>query len=171
MGVTALAAGCSTAVDGQVRPPAPDTAPSLASADPWVVFDGVEECAVLDLGLRPHQFPAARKETAGGSRGCIADKPRFGTAGIVLDALQGLDQVGSDPAALFDGKIHGRRMVLDRESLPSTTGDCAIYLEVSDTARVMINTALSRGTTDQACEFVQQVAAAVEPALPPVSPS
>ncbi|MBN6034088.1 hypothetical protein [Amycolatopsis sp. 195334CR] len=164
--IVVAAAGCSTVVKGQTSPPSAPAETSQADTDPWAVFAGVVECDVLNSGLGPHGFPPARKETAGGPRGCISDKPKFGTALLNLDAVQGIDAVRGDQSQHFAGTVNDRRALLNREATPGTTGDCAIHLEVSATARANIGVALSVGTTDQACDFVQQVASAIEPMLP-----
>ncbi|MBN6037194.1 DUF3558 family protein [Amycolatopsis sp. 195334CR] len=165
-----LVGACTPTETGNATPTANQDPPSGAptpsgEAD---VFADVEECQILDKALVNEGFPPARKETAGGERGCITDKPRYGTVGIVLDDQQGIDDVKSDPSKLFGGDVNGRRSLLDKESLPSTSGDCTVYLEVAAKARVMVNTALSRGTTDEACEFISRVSVAVEPQLPKV---
>lgn len=163
-------AACSPSEEGRGTPATGQNVTSGTSEPSAGVgaFDGVQECQVLDNALAAEGFPPARKETAGGDRGCITDKPRYGTVGIVLDDQQGLDDVATDPSKLFDGKVNGRRILVDKESLPSTTGDCAVYLEVAAKARVMLNTALSRGTTEEACDFIERISTAVEPQLPKV---
>ncbi|WP_020416340.1 hypothetical protein [Amycolatopsis sp. ATCC 39116] len=152
----AAAAGCTSTVAGTASP-APTTAPT-ASAD---VFNGLNACRLLDQlnagqGFNPGENKSARNQ-------CVAVKPGWGSFALALDPEQGLSEFATANTGVVNSSINGRRAM----QAQTTTGGCAIALEVTEHARVLVIATLS-DTADgiRACPDARTFADKVEPLLP-----
>jgi hypothetical protein len=157
---------CSDKLGGQPAPTStsanPSSAPSAASDTPLA---GLSPCATLDKALTGQGFPPATPTAADPEHSCTADKPQFGTAGLLLQDGRAINDNLTNPSKTQTGTVHSRTAILEPEPL-GVGGDCAVIMEVKPKSRAMVNGNLSTGTSDQACEFARRTAEAVEPLLP-----
>ena len=122
-------------------------------------------CKTLDKALAGQGFPTSAPDTADPDHACTTTKPQFGSAGLVLQDGQTIEQGITDPSATKTGTVHTRRAILER-GLLGATGGCAVRMEVKPKSRAIVSGTLSTGTTDQACDYTSSLAEAVEVQLP-----
>lgn len=161
IGMLIAMSGCTDKRAG-IALPTTSTPSSTTTVDP---FNGLKACDVLDKALEGQGFPPAVVDVAGGDNDCKSDKAQYGGLSLALQPDQGIDHFNTDPSKIHDGTIHDRRIAEIRNGI-RPAGDCAIALEVTKTSRVFITSALSVGTTEETCKFVEGVAEKVEPQLP-----
>ncbi|WP_431903504.1 DUF3558 domain-containing protein [Amycolatopsis thermoflava] len=152
----ALATACTDTVAGTAAPAAGAT--TTASAD---VFAGLNACQLLDQlnagqGFNPGENKSARNQ-------CVAVKPGWGSFALALDPEQGLSEFATANTGVVNTSINGRNAM----QAQTTTGGCALALEVTEHARVLVIATLS-DTADsiQACPDARTFAEKVEPLLP-----
>jgi hypothetical protein len=170
LGVTAVIAtialtalsGC-TGVQGNAAPVS--TGPSTTTSSTGNVFAGLKACDVLNKSLEGLGFSQAVTNTAGGNNGCTSHKSGYGVLTLTLQPDLGINDLNGNRNDMHGGQIHGRPSIQQRNGIRSE-GDCAIAIEVTKTSRALVNTALTTGTTDEACVFIESIANKVEPQLP-----
>jgi hypothetical protein len=167
--VAAIAmSGCSSESGGTPTPITQDQNPNKSpssTAASGGVFGDLEACNVLDKALDGQGFEAAVVDKAGGDNGCDAEKYMFATVSLDLQPNIGIDELNADPSNLYEGQVNGRSSMQIREGLGSE-GNCDIALEVAEDSRAMTGVSLATGSTDEACDFILEVAKKVEPQLP-----
>lgn len=122
-------------------------------------------CKTLDKAVAGQGFLPSAPDTADPEHACTTTKPQAGSAGLVLQDGQTIEQAITDPSATKTGTVHARRAILER-GLLGATGGCAVRMEVKPKSRAIVSGTLSTGTTDQACDFARQAAESVESLLP-----
>jgi hypothetical protein len=164
LSLTAVAmSGCTSNVDGQ---PSTLTSPTPTSTSTsQIPLSSLDSCTLLDEALSGQGFPAGIPSIADPKQSCDTKKADYG--GVALDLVNGktIDQNGEDPSKVQAGDVNGRRSIRIIESLGSQ-GDCEIQMEVKPNSLAAIVASLRSGTTADACNFADNVAAKVEPLLP-----
>lgn len=122
---------------------------------------GTSPCKILDNALTGQGFPPAAADPADPEHACTTTKPQFGSAGLVLQDGQTLEQGITDPSVTKTGTVHTRKAILER-GLLGATGGCAVRMEVKPKSRAIVTGTHSTRTTDQACDFTTNAAEAVE---------
>jgi hypothetical protein len=159
--IALVATGCSAPAGGS---PAPTTdPPASVSASPTSgVSAAIDPCALLtgseiqQFGLQPNG-----RDTAGGGRACSWYKNLQYTVGIEVFDHAGLAQLSTTGRTITDHPVgsHDGRLVL------STGGGCGVFLAITKTSMVDVDTAGSPSDT-QSCQLAEQYATFVEPRLP-----
>ncbi|WP_027931623.1 DUF3558 domain-containing protein [Amycolatopsis thermoflava] len=153
-----LAAGaCNSTVAGTASPAPTSVNPG---AD---VFAGLNACQVLERltageGFGPGENISRRNE-------CDVLKPEFGTYGLALDPVQGLDEFASSNSGVVTLTINGR----DAMQANFGAAGCAVAVEVAEHARAMVTVSMARTSEGaQACPNAVTFAEELEPLLPKV---
>jgi hypothetical protein len=165
--VAVVLSGCSDESGGTPLPVPTNSissGPKGSSSTSEGVFGDLDACEVLDKALNGQSFPPAIVDKAGGDNGCDTSKPRVASVALSLQPDLGIQETNADPAKIHVGKINNRPAVQVREPLGST-GGCGIMIEVTENSRAHV-TAAFNGTTEEACQFITDVAKKVEPQLP-----
>lgn len=153
-------AACDSSTDGSAKP-APSSSPARSSTP----LAGLDPCQTLDKALAGQGFPPSEPSAAYPKQGCIATKPTFGSAGLLLQDGRSYKDNISDPSTTSTGDVNHRAAILERKPVDSV-GDCVVDLEVKPKSRAVVGMSLSSGSTDQSCTSVRQLAEAAEPLLP-----
>ncbi|MGA6166111.1 DUF3558 family protein [Amycolatopsis magusensis] len=164
--VLLLLSACSPEQQGRPQVVQNPTVGSSSEAIPSPQGLGeMNACSVLDKALADKEFPAGEDSDIGSNNGCRSVKVGI-TTSLDLDDQQGVDDVRADPSKIYEGKIHGRRILQVKEG-DGDEGMCQVLLEVASKARAMVTVTVgSKGNTDQACDDAFSIAQAVEPQLP-----
>lgn len=159
-------AGCST--DGQAKP-APSVPPvssaaasSSAQADP---FAGMKACDVLNQVLQGTGMPPGEPERYGGDNGCQSNKPQEAAISLYLVPDRNYDDLNDSLETQHRGDVSGRPSIMIKGQ---QRGGCDISMQVAGGSRAIIGVMRSVGTTEQACQMVEELAAKIDPLLPEV---
>ncbi|GAB3498036.1 hypothetical protein GCM10027521_48880 [Amycolatopsis cihanbeyliensis] len=119
-------------------------------------------CGVLDElvagdGFQPGENKTARNE-------CVATKTRYGSAGVVLDPVQGLEEFRRTDPDSVEIKINGRQALRSHDS----DGFCDIAMKVSESARAIVGVSPVGSADFDACTDTKKYAEELEPMLPKV---
>ncbi|MFI5608425.1 hypothetical protein [Amycolatopsis sp. NPDC051903] len=170
VGLAALACAL-TACDGPSvgGTPAPATpsasAPSSSAAQSNTPLAGMSPCTTLDQALAGQGYPPAKPESADIEHSCGTDRPDGHGVSLQLQDGMTIDQDLTDPSVAKTGSINGRKAILER-GLLHATGGCAVRMEVKPHSRAIVVGTLANGSTDEACDYADSVAKAVEVLLP-----
>jgi len=161
--VVVVVTGCANAVAGS---PAATTDPSVsvsatdrasvgpsAAIDPCTLLTGTE---IQQLGLLP-----SGRDTAAGGRACSWHKTGQYSVGIEVFDHAGLDQLSTVGRTITNHPVgaHDGRLVL------SQGGGCGVYLQLTPTSIVVVDTA-GVLTDTQSCQLADQYATLIEQKLP-----
>lgn len=155
-----------TGAGSATSPPA--TTPSSSSSaqtstPPGDVFANLKACDVLNKAIQGQGFAAGVLNKIGGDNGCQADKHLFGSIALSLQPDQGIDQINGGQGTRYSAKVNGRQAIETKEG-NGVAGDCDMAIEVTKTSRALAIASLD--TTAEACAFVEDIAAKIEPQLP-----
>jgi hypothetical protein len=141
------------------------TSPNVSTPSANNVFADLKSCDVLDKSLEGLGFSQGVINTAGGDNGCSSNKSEYGALTLTLQPELSIKDLNGDQKEMHSGEINGRPAIQHRNGIRSK-GDCAIAIEVTKTSRALVSAALTTGTTDEACTFIESIAKKVEPQLP-----
>jgi hypothetical protein len=141
------------------------TSPNTSTTSSNNVFVNLKACDVLDKSLEGLGFSQGVINTAGGDNGCSSNKSEYGALTLSLQPDLSINDLNGNRNDMHGGQINGRPSIQHRNGIRSK-GDCAIAIEVTKTSRALVSTALTTGTTDEACVFIESIANKIEPQLP-----
>lgn len=164
-------AGCVSGTPGNASPATTSGAATThrAATDEWWrtanVCGLLARTAAAQLGFAN---PGQVDINSDAQKSCDWDDNHSGeNAGVVLTS-QRYDDLAQEDGQLSDITINGRPGKQEAGSGGDRT--CDLTLKATKGSRVLIITALTTGTTDQACQLAQGVARAIEPELPRLAP-
>lgn len=162
--------GCGGSVSGTATPNSPSQSAPADSSVSTNPFASRNQCALLDQILAGKGFPKATPAVVQPQRSCDSQKPSVGTVrgmvvGVFLQEGRAYNDSINNPGTARGGNVNKRPSIEEPDPL-SSSGQCSISMAVAPQSRAILDV-VSGSDTDASCKTAEELAAQLEPLLPP----